>query len=936
MSLAAFVGRERELAALSGRLRSAMHGEGGMVMIDGEPGIGKTTLAIELTRSARAAGMLASWGACPGQDEAAPFQPWVQTLTGLGHRPADEAVERATRPRFFADVIDTVRSAAAGRGLLLVLDDLHWADVPSLRLLAELAPRLRDSFVLVVGLYRGAETEVQPEISRLVTAVLRGPGVSRLVLGPMTADEVGKLVRSVLTVRLPAEMVQAIEETAEGNPLFAVELGRLADARRPGAGQPVSVPAVVPAGIRDVIASRLDLLPSSARALLQTASVLGREFSIDQLSRIADQPPDVVADQLDMARTRALLTSGDTGWMRFNHVLTQEVAYRELPASRRHRLHQRAGETLRSSPELVAYHLRKAVPLGSAAAAFEATLTAARHAASRLAYEQAVLHYQQALELLPFVPEATSLAPGLLVELAECQFRSGAVADAWDSCATAAQAARVLGDAVALGKAALVIRGLTNDPICDRIHLLCREALSLLGEDQQILRAEHLQVLRARLLGQLAVTANPMAGGPEPGLSDRALAAAEQAGDTDAQFLALQAWHADRVDFRCSGERLEIGARAVALGRDAGRQDYAAWGHVWRMDALGELGRRVELDGELTAYMAVVEYLREPIGAWRLMMIRASLAVLAGRFDEAAELAAQALAIGQRGGHQEADFMHLVFSSRLASFTGKGWDEVEAGVRRIAEQGPALAKSWYANVLAGRGHLDDARQAWSQAASAIGLFPRHLAEWIAAAVGSAEVCVLLGDREHAPALYEQLLPFADRQAAPLAQLPSHGPVALYLGRLAHLLDDLPAAQAHLEAALRSSSAIGSAPFEAITRLELGRVLLRREVAGQAAPGQAVVHLNIALNIAGRLGMTPLAEQAGQLLAAAGPGRPGPLSGREEQIAGLVAEGLSNRQIATRLRLSERTIETHLRSIFIKLDLRSRTQLAIWQASRAEE
>jgi DNA-binding CsgD family transcriptional regulator len=918
MSPMAFVGRERELTALNGWLRAAARGQGGLVLVDGEPGLGKTTLAAELTSSARAAGLRTGWGTCPGREETTPFQPWTQILAGLDH-PVPEVAP--TRPRFFADVIDAVRSVAADAGLLLVLDDLHQADVPSVRLLAELALRLHSGAgpgaPLVVGLYRGADLDAQPDLARLLTAIARGPGVQRISLGPMTRGEVDLLLQEVLSQPPAPSLLRAIEAAAEGNPLYAVELGRLAEA-----GQPIAGAAAVPSGIRDVIASRLDQLPDATRTLVRAAAVLGRDFPVGLLSQLTDQPAEIVADRLEVARARALLAAGPAGGLRFSHVLTQEAAYHELAPSHRQRLHLRAGQLLRSSrraePELVAYHLRHAVPLGSATDAFEATLTAAGHAADRLAYEQAAFQYRQGLELLPSVPEPSRTRPALLVDLATSLFRSGAVADAWDACASAAEAVRADDDAVTLARAALVIRGLTNDPVMDRIHLLCREALSVLGQDQP--------VLRARLLGQLAVTANPMAGGPEPGLSDRALVAAEQAGDPDAEFLALQARHADRVDFRCSAERLEIGTRAVELGRRTGRQDYAAWGHVWRVDALNDLGRRIELDAELTAYTAVVEYLREPIGVWRLTMIRASLALLGGRFGEAAELAADALAIGRRGGHQEADFMDLVFRARLAPLTGTGWDEVEAGVRRAADAGPALTQSWLANVLAGRGRLDQARLVWSQAAQASGQFPRHLSEWIVAAVGNAEVCVLLGDREHAPALYEQLLPFADRQAAPRAQVPSSGPVALYLGGLARLLDDLAAAQDHLEAAVQSAVAIGARPFEAIARVELGRTLLQR-----GAPAPALTQLTTALDLARRMGMDPLAAQAVPLLETA---RTGPLSAREEQIAALVAEGLSNRQIATRLRLSERTVETHLRSIFTKLDLTSRTQLALWRAARA--
>ena len=347
MSQVAFVGRQRELAALDGWLRAAGRGQGGLVLIDGEPGLGKTTLAAELARSARAAGMRTGWGTCPGREEAAPFQLWTQVLAGLGHPVVAVA---PTRPRFFADVIEAVGSAATGTGLLLILDDLHWADVPSVRLLAELAARLhagdRLRTVLVLGLYRGADLDTQPDLARFVTAIARGPGVRRISLAPMTASEVDQLVREVLSTSPAEPVLRAIRAAAEGNPLFAVELGRLAEA-----GQPVPGAAAVPPGIRDVIASRLDQLPDSTRALVRTAAVLGRDFPVSLLSQVADQPADVVADQLETARARALLTAGPAGQLRFSHVLTQEVAYRELAPSQRQRLHLRAGELLRAWPD---------------------------------------------------------------------------------------------------------------------------------------------------------------------------------------------------------------------------------------------------------------------------------------------------------------------------------------------------------------------------------------------------------------------------------------------------------------------------------------------------------------------------------------------------------------------------------------------------------
>jgi DNA-binding CsgD family transcriptional regulator len=777
--------------------------------------------------------------------------------------------------------------------------------------------------LLVLGLYRAADAYPHAPVAALLPAILRERTASLLTLRGLSRTDVERLV-AALPERPTDDVVRTVHERAEGNPLFVLELLRLI--------AKVGATRSLPVGVREVIGRRLDRSPSATRELLRQAAVLGRDFSIGVLAAVAGEPATEVADKLAIAVADELLIEGDGHGLRFTHALIQEVAYAELTVAQRQLLHRRAAHALQAfngageTLDALAHHLRQAAGLGDVDIALTMTLQAAHRARGQLAYEHAAFQYRQALQLLPLLADASVDRAELLLELARCEFRSGAVDAAWQSCQAAADLGRTVGDALTMADAAVVLRDMADSPIQDEIHALCREALTVLrGADA---------VREARLLGQLSVTANRF-NEPEPGLSRRAELCAEATGDVDARFLALQARANELVDLRNTLQRLALGERAVHLGRESSRDEYRVWGHAWRIDALWQLGRRVQMDAEVAALATVVAHLKQPLWLWRSKMTQASIALMEGRHDTARELAEDGLTIGRRGGHHGADVLDLVFHAHMSIQTGEGQASVLHRLRAFVDEGPMLSRSWLMWALAAMGRLDEAAALWhSVAVPNLDAFPRHVPQWIIARSGFADMCVLLSDTEVARKIYDDLRPFADKQVVAGSFAPASGPVALYLGKLALLCEDHDDAEVHLTSALRSAAAMGSIPYESYSRLELARLLLSRR--GHADVRAARTHLQAALDTARALGMKPLAGQVQTLAARHQLDRDGPLSSREEQVAGLVAEGLSNRQIASRLHLSERTVENHVANIMGKLGFDSRAKIAAWHAGRGVE
>jgi DNA-binding CsgD family transcriptional regulator len=870
------VGRERELGELERHLAAAGAGRGSVVLVSGEAGAGKTALASVLAERAT---IRVAWGAC--REEPAPFEPWVPILRGLGRPMSGLNAAAGNRFRLFDDVVEVVTAAAP---VLVVLDDLHWADAGSLRLLQALAAAIADEGVLVVGTQR---PDPPPEQAALLRAIGRDRVAAEIALPGLRAAAVAALAAETLGHPVSETMARDLTVRSGGNPLFVRELARLSSSGAP-----------LPAGIREVFGRRLAPLPPALLALLRAASVLGPSCRPALLSALTDRS---AADLLDALAGTDLLVRTGAEW-RFDHVLTQQALYAQLSPAERARLHARAAEAAAGDLDAVAHHLRQAVPLASADEAREATLAAARQAGRRLAYEHAAVQFRAAHDLGR--PD-----PALLLELADAEFRAGAADRAWAACQAAADLGRAAGDPAVLADAATALRGVTQSAVTPQIHALCRETLRMLPRTDEI--------RYGRVLAQLAVTADPFVPGTDPDLGARALAAAEASGDKQAIALALHARHTELRHPAHVYERLALGARVIPLD--------PAWGHAWRLDAFAELGDRAAFAAELAALAALVDHLREPMWQWRVQLIRAAEAELDGRYHRARELAAAGLVAGRQGGSDAAEFFHVIHMSCLARMTGTGQNESERAVRRITEGMPFFARGWVALELLAMGRTDETAAIWAALAPRQDEFPRHAIEWLTAMVGHAILCVAAGDRESGKAIYGQLLPYAGRFAPGVAHAPPDGPVSLYLGMLALLAEDWDVAEGHLHEALAASRVTGSPPYEAISHCHLARLGLARRGPGDARAAET--HLDAALRTADRLGMGPLAAQVRALR------REPTLSAREQEVAALVAEGLSNRQIAARLHLSERTAENHVAHILTKLGFESRTAVAAWYARR---
>jgi len=483
------------------------------------------------------------------------------------------------------------------------------------------------------------------------------------------------------------------------------------------------------------------------------------------------------------------------------------------------------------------------------------------------------------------------------------QYAAGAVADAVNSCVAIVEGCTVTTEPSLIAAAATVVRRPVDPLLRARVHALAREALALLyragraGEDST-----------ARVVAQMEATRDVF-GADELVRFDADI-------DADAEFVAIQARIAAAQDPLKGADRVALARRAVALGLAVGDREMQAWGYLWSMSVHAADGRRREVVSELAALTVLAEQLG-PAWRSRVLLVRASQALLDGRFGDVVRLAEEAARIG--GEHSDAAFLQLSFAFEAARHQGTT-QPLFGAVRDQVEQLPFVARIWLCVAFKTAGLRAEAADEWRALAAHIAAAPVEAPEFLMAIADGADVCAWLGDEANAATLYTTLLPYERQYVVAHAHAPYQGPVGLVLGRLARLLGDLPAAVEHLRSTLARAEEIHDLPSKAYVLAELAAVEPARSRARRE-------YADCALEVARRLGMAPLVDEVEALIRSS-PGNP-ILTPREAEVTALVAQGLGNAAIARRLTLSERTVENHVSRILSKLDLTSRTALALW-------
>ncbi len=422
------VGRAAERRVLADVVQAGLTGITQWVVLEGEPGIGKTRLLEQLAHDANGEGYQVLWGRCFESGAPPAFWLWLAIVRGLVD-PADplpdaeqELIDRLLSPageqehvvavdakrfRLFEAISALLKRAAHRQPVMLALDDVQWADPASLELIEFVTGSVIGARVIVACTVRQFELARNDAVVQALATISRRPHAKRLQLHGLNAEESAALARLTLESDLAPDVLEAIHRRSEGNPFFLGELARLLVADEGLTAAEQVRRAAVPAGVRDVVHRRLVRLPAATIELVQVAATIGRGITLGLLSRAAGVPIDQCVDDLEPAFVTRLIVESDdgSGAIRFAHALVREVVLDDISMLRRSRLHLRVADAIEAGPareddaEIIAEHLWQAATLGVEVRAATALERAAEIALQRFAYESADTLLERAIQL---------------------------------------------------------------------------------------------------------------------------------------------------------------------------------------------------------------------------------------------------------------------------------------------------------------------------------------------------------------------------------------------------------------------------------------------------------------------------------------------------------------------------------------------------------
>lgn len=870
------IDRHAEIDLLQDAFDSMVSGHGQIVLLAGEPGIGKTRLAEEMANYAGMGGATVLWARCH-QDEGTPaFWPWSQivrssiresaleeisTILGASAGPIAQVVPDVrtylpdlpipaemdadqARVRFFDSMTTFLSRLSQRRPLVLIIDDLQWADRSSLMLLEFLAAEITSHRILLVITYREAEVGDKVPLIRTITRLSRLRSTHRLQLFGLEIRDTAQFSRMIAGRPLPEDLVKAVYQRTNGNPFFLREVVELL-ANEECHSDPSHRDrwgTTIPLGVREAVKLRMSQLSEDSRKVLVNAAVIGSEFQLDVLSAVSGETEDRLLDLLEEAVAVGVIVEdrGAPGRFRFTHILTQETLYEGLIAARRARMHARIGDAIEQlyasksdSPYAeIAHHFYLAVSAGESKRAVEYLIRAGEQSMTRLAYAEAASQFRRAVEILEqYMPDLEPKMFDVLMMLARAEMAAGESRDARDSRLRSVEVARALGDPERLAMAALEMVDIKSDYMDWRANdetSLLEEAFETLPEGDSPLRVRVMSQLAHTLVFNKAPTELRTVSIEKEQLVQEAVSMARRIGEPHLVADALRAadvvlWTYEDVD-----ERIAIARELLSLATETNdpQVELAA-----RAQLIGEFltkGLIHDADRELNTYEALAAKYQLPLNIWSATAKRAMRAYMGGELEKCEELIERARAIAQRSAPEVSRLNHLLQSFFILR-TRDRLHEVEQTLTEEAANHPTepFWQCLLAVVYADSRRYDEASEIIGKLLDQNpGTIPRD-SYWLASLALLADASATSSDVAHSAALLALLRPHSSLFVCPGNHVIFLGPVSHYLGRLAMTLERWDDAAKYFEDARIAEMAAGTPIFEAHTQAAVAELSAMR-------------------------------------------------------------------------------------------------------------